>query len=78
MEKIVDVPDLGGSMPFESDPRVRLAHSATVVYHLYQRLTRLLDKQPDLCSACIYSILQQFFDGAGGSLDHFSGRYLVG
>jgi hypothetical protein len=65
-------------MPLEAHAGIRLTHARSIIDHLYQRFACIIDDQPDLRSSGINGILQQFFYGAGRSLDNFAGGYLVG
>lgn len=78
MKKIVDILNLGGSMPLEGHSGVRFGHAFSIIYHLYQRFPGILNKQTDIRSAGIYRILEQLFHGAGRSLNNLTRRDLVG
>ncbi len=77
MKKIVDMPDLGGSVPFEGHACVGSAHAFAIIDDLYQGFARIADEQLYPGSPCVHRILQQFFHRAGRTLDHFSGGDLV-
>ncbi len=78
MKKIVDMPDLGSSVPFEGHACVGLAHALAVIDDLYQGFAAFGYKELYFGGPCVDCIFQQFLHRAGRPLDHFSGGDLVG
>ena len=70
--------DLGRGVPLEAEHRVRGAHAAAVVYHLYQGAPGVGHYHRDLVGACVDRVFKQFLDHGGGSLDDLPGGYHVG
>ena len=69
---------LASGMTLEAEASVAVAHTATVVDDLYQRTARIFHHQVNLCGASVHRVLQQLLHGAGRTVHHLAGRYLVG
>ena len=78
MKKVVDIPDLGGRVPFEGHPGICFSHAFPVVGDLDQCLAGFLNEEADIGGTGVDGVLQQFFHGAGRSLDHLPCCDLVG
>ena len=75
--QILQITDLAGGMPRQSQRQVVGGNPAAVVAHLEQLDAALLDFDVDPPRAGIQAVLQQFLDHRGRPLDHLTGSNLV-
>mgnify|MGYP000848748062 CR=1 FL=1 len=65
-------------MSLEGHAGVSLGHALAVVNHLNECTAGVFDDDGDVCGAGVNGVFHQLLDNGGGSLDDFTGSYLVG
>ena len=76
-EQVFGGAQLAGRMPLEGQQRIVAVHAATVVTDLDQAAAAATQFYPDLASACVKGVLDQFLAYRGRPLDHLPGGDLV-
>ena len=76
-EEVLFSSNLRGAMPLQAHEGVSVIHSSTVVHHSNQLAASCLQLNMDSCCTGIEAVLDQFFEGSGGTLNHLTCGDLV-
>ena len=71
VRKIV-VSELGSGMALDGEKEIVRLHAFAIVFHQHQIATAVGRCDVDACRARIERVLDEFFDGAGGTLHHLA------